>query len=376
MADSIDISVIIPGYNCSSTLARCLDSVLAQQPSGNYEIIYIDDCSTDDSLLVAQLYLKSHRDIDFTILSANSHTGSPSNGRNLGISNAKGEYIYFLDADDTIAPSGLHELLHASQQCSSDYTCSLHLQQRESFNVPPRSSLNVCGITDLSLNKVYNISLKWMISYYANYFKFTRTFCLFEHCWGRLYKKSLIDEANIYFSLHMDQLEDVLFNARYLLTCSKFTLITAPLYIHHLSSNVQRLSFRSGEKESLLSDLYTVATSLYTLYESFFIKSGMPSPNSNVIEQFLSSKVSNYLVRLLIQISTLQSNLHSKLLLSFHSFHTFYIDNLLYNSAYIADDESKIIRFLLRYRLHPFFYVCAWRFVQLLRRYKLLVKVT
>ena len=90
----IDISVIIPVYNAGPLIKRCLDSVLAQKGDYTYEVLLIDDGSTDDSVDI----IKSYNNTKFKIFQQKN--AGPATARNKGIKEAQGKYITFLDADD------------------------------------------------------------------------------------------------------------------------------------------------------------------------------------------------------------------------------------------------------------------------------------
>ena len=103
--DSIFISVIIPVYQAGRTLKACTESVLAAvehcpgSSDGGYELILVDDGSTDDSPVICD-------HIDHPLcqcLALHVPNGGVSRARNLGLSRARGEYIAFIDADDTVA---------------------------------------------------------------------------------------------------------------------------------------------------------------------------------------------------------------------------------------------------------------------------------
>ena len=85
-------SIIIPNYNKAQYIKECLDSVM-NQTFKNYEVIFIDDCSSDSSLQIASEYK------DITILKTKKRSQA-GGARNLGLKKAKGEYIVFLDSDD------------------------------------------------------------------------------------------------------------------------------------------------------------------------------------------------------------------------------------------------------------------------------------
>jgi teichuronic acid biosynthesis glycosyltransferase TuaG len=91
------ISVIVPIFNAERSLRSCVESILSQSYE-NIEIWLIDDCSTDGSQGICLEYSREHYNINFLKTSKNS--GGPAYPRNIGIENAKGRYIAFIDADD------------------------------------------------------------------------------------------------------------------------------------------------------------------------------------------------------------------------------------------------------------------------------------
>ena len=107
------LTVVIPVYNVEKYLKRCIDSILIQEWK-NYDILLVDDGSTDNSPQICEDYAKAY-DIISVIHKEN---GGLSEARNTGISNAEGEYVYFLDSDDWIEPntfSDLAEVIESDQ---------------------------------------------------------------------------------------------------------------------------------------------------------------------------------------------------------------------------------------------------------------------
>ena len=90
------ISVIVPVYNAASSLHRSLGSVLRQTLT-DFELIVIDDCSTDESAAVLQRYQALD---DRVRVFSTKRNGGPGVARNIGLKNARGRYIAFLDSDD------------------------------------------------------------------------------------------------------------------------------------------------------------------------------------------------------------------------------------------------------------------------------------
>lgn len=100
-----NISIIIPIYNVAQYLERCLDSVANQTVTEGIECLIIDDCGSDNSLEIAERYIKQyHGDINFQIIRHEQNKGL-SGARNTGIAHATGRYLYFLDSDDEITPN-------------------------------------------------------------------------------------------------------------------------------------------------------------------------------------------------------------------------------------------------------------------------------
>ena len=116
----IQISIIIPVYNVEKYLRECLNSIL-NQTFQDFEIICVDDGSTDKSLEILQEYKR--KDDRFVILQQR-HSGAGS-ARNNGIRLAAGKYIQFLDSDDYFEPTLLEEMFDHAEKFDADLTvCS------------------------------------------------------------------------------------------------------------------------------------------------------------------------------------------------------------------------------------------------------------
>lgn len=95
----IKLSIIVPVYNCEKTIGLCIESILSQNFT-NFELILVDDGSSDSSEEICLKYAKS----DSRISVYSKSNGGVSSARNYGINVAKGEYITFVDADDYLLP--------------------------------------------------------------------------------------------------------------------------------------------------------------------------------------------------------------------------------------------------------------------------------
>ena len=116
------VSIIVPVYNASAFIKNCIDSVKSQTMTDGVECILIDDCSKDNTLEIIQSIINGNVNVNgnFFLLRQERNQG-PSAARNRGIREAKGEYVFFLDADDTITPDCVELLYGLAKQHDADY---------------------------------------------------------------------------------------------------------------------------------------------------------------------------------------------------------------------------------------------------------------
>ena len=111
------LSIVVPMYNSEKYIGKCLESLVSQEISNQeYEIIVINDGSTDGSKDIVKNYINKYKNI--RIISVEN--GGQSKARNIGIDNAKGEYIFFVDSDDYISKNSLKRLLDRSIEYKLD----------------------------------------------------------------------------------------------------------------------------------------------------------------------------------------------------------------------------------------------------------------
>ena len=119
-----ELSIIIPVYNAERYLERCLDSVLASlkeasasQKLDKFEVLLIDNESRDGSLAILKQYAEKYPEM-ITVLQC--HTPGAGTVRNLGVSKAKGKFIWFIDADDAIDKTAVKKLLAEAEKTNAD----------------------------------------------------------------------------------------------------------------------------------------------------------------------------------------------------------------------------------------------------------------
>lgn len=121
------VSIITPSYNSAQYISRTIDSIL-QQTYENWELFIIDDCSTDNSREVIQSYISQDSRIKLICLEKNSGAAV---ARNIGIENACGRFIAFLDSDDTWHPEKLEQQVSFMLKNDYAFTYTLYHQVNE-----------------------------------------------------------------------------------------------------------------------------------------------------------------------------------------------------------------------------------------------------
>lgn len=193
------VSIIIPVYNVAPYLRRCLDSVTAQTYQ-NLEVLLIDDGSTDESSTICDKY--ASRYVNIRVI--HKPNGGVSSARNLGIIESKGDYITFIDSDDTVEPNLIQVMYDNAIQHNVLLSCCL-LDVVEVDGTKRPLNKGRTGI--YAKNEIIQ-------GYFSDQF-------IKDQMYGpvnKLYHKSLID--NIFFKPYKLG-EDILFIFEVLQTCNK-----------------------------------------------------------------------------------------------------------------------------------------------------------
>lgn len=123
------ISVIIPVYNIESVIGRCIESIL-QQTYTDFEVLIVDDGSTDNSLAVCETYTSDGR-----VACYSKRNGGASDARNYGLARAKGKWCMFVDGDDYVEPDFFSKLL---SNTDADFIVSgVKFSNGDGFSTPP-----------------------------------------------------------------------------------------------------------------------------------------------------------------------------------------------------------------------------------------------
>lgn len=146
-------SFIIPAYNASNTIVRCLDSIyalgLAEQ---EFEVICIDDCSKDNTIAIIEQYAKSHTNITLLRQAENHRQGA---ARNRGVSIAQGKYIVYVDSDDE-SDKGVLQALQLAEKNNLDMVAMHYVNVDEHGNITEKYPITLDGVfTGVELQTKY-----------------------------------------------------------------------------------------------------------------------------------------------------------------------------------------------------------------------------
>lgn len=239
------ISIIIPVYNVEPYLARCLNSVLSQSFT-DFEILLIDDGSTDASGKICDEYAIR----DERIRVYHKPNGGVSSARNVGLKEAKGEWIYFVDADDEVLPDGLQALVDGIrddvdvvmgglEKCDENGDVIYEMEKCPEF-LSRKDGI----LINYGASKVCTGNWGWMTI--------------------RLFRNNIIREHHLSFDSDVVYNEDELFMVRYLCSCSgKTHYINTLVYRYYESAS----SVMESTKRYFNPKVLTSFASLVRMYQ-------------------------------------------------------------------------------------------------------------
>lgn len=208
MMTDFTYSIIIPVYNAESTMHRCLDS-LTNQRFSDYEILLINDGSTDNSDAICREYA----DVNSKICYVSKENGGVSSARNLGLEQAKGEYVLFVDSDDYV---------------SEDYFDVINQElTRHNPDLLMFGYRNVGGISaERDTGEFYEDDEVGA----AKRISFSMRQYLFSSLWSKVFKRKIIEKNGLRFRTDLSIGEDQLFIFSYAMHIQSISSIDALLY--------------------------------------------------------------------------------------------------------------------------------------------------
>lgn len=215
-----EVSIIVPVYNVERYLRRCVDSILTQK-FRDYEVILVNDGSTDGGGMICDEYALQHSNVRVI----HKPNGGLSSARNAGLEAADGEYIAFVDSDDYIHPEMIGTLYELARVHSSDVVMchykrtseeqasyELNAAAAEISHYTNRQAIDELLRVDEDHQSGKTNGLHWVLA------------------WNKLYKRQLFDGLRYKDGVLF---EDVHIIHRLLYKCRKITYLPQPLYYYY-----------------------------------------------------------------------------------------------------------------------------------------------
>lgn len=231
----MQLSIIVPVYNMAADgkLNFCLDSLMNQTIT-DYEIIAVDDCSTDNSLDILKEYESKYPDKFHAIHSpVNKRQGG---AKNIGIREAKGEWIGFIDSDDWITPDFYERLLDRAAETGADCVgCDYSRVDHHTFEVgivEHNNKLEQSGVLDYEKRKSLILDVGSLVI--------------------KIYKRQFILENELFFPEHIFY-EDNAVGKSYVILNKHFEYIDEPLYYYYQHGDSTVHTFSESRCEDRMS---------------------------------------------------------------------------------------------------------------------------
>lgn len=214
----INLTIAVAIYNIEKYLPKCLESLLTQSIKENYEILLINDGSTDNSLKICEEFLI--KGLKAEILTKKNE--GLSSVRNLAINEAKGKYIFFIDGDDWIEKNTIETIFNNIKEFDM-LVFGFHWIFSKIIEEDFRFKKDEILIENIE-NEIFKNNINTAV-------------------WNKVFKKEIVLKNNLKFP-ELKGAEDYLFIYEYLLKCERIKKISIPLYNYN-----QRENSLSNEKK-------------------------------------------------------------------------------------------------------------------------------
>ena len=235
------LSIIVPVYNVSNYLCNCLDSIISQSYS-DFECILVDDGSTDGSGSICDEYAEK----DSRIRVFHKENGGVSSARNLGLDNALGEWVYFVDSDDQVLPGGLQTMVDCISD-GVDVVLAGYKRYDESGHVIYEIDDRIVCMMDK------RESLSTLYARHGKYYDFL------TYGWIRLLRNKIIQEFSLRFDTGLTNKEDTLFLVQYICRSNGMTrFTTTPVYRYNQRNDSAMGAWKRGFDYKYIDSLYAL----------------------------------------------------------------------------------------------------------------------
>lgn len=226
------ISVIVPVYNVEKYLPRCIDSILSQSFT-DFELLLIDDGSPDNSGIICDEYAQK----DSRVRVFHKPNGGVSSARNLGIDNAIGEWITFIDSDDYIE----QDFFWMPRNVTEDLLILNYTNLNDGIYIPFKLEIDNIVLTKIEMQYFINKNLPLGI---------------FMSPWSKFYKRKLIVDNNISFHSEVKVGEDCIFVLDYLMVAKSLRFLTSSNYVY--VGGFEPSKYRQSVERSLMAFELTI----------------------------------------------------------------------------------------------------------------------
>lgn len=255
--EKLDLSIIVSAYNVSKYIEDCMKSVLNQETKYNYEVIVIDDGSTDNTLSILQKYKD-----DYILKIISQENKGFSGARNVGIDIAKGKYLMFLDSDDLLEKNSIQVLLETAYKSNASIVEGGYVTFLENFQNKRVYTKSAVEIDPSNRRAILKNS---------------------GFAWGKIYENKLFDKVR--FPLNY-WFEDTIIHYVIYRSCGKFVRISDIVYNYRI--NLKGIT--ATHKESIKSlDTYWIVEEVVKIANELGIK------NDNIMYKFTLFQLSNML---------------------------------------------------------------------------------
>lgn len=227
------ISVVVPVYNMGKYVNRAVEKLLDQDYS-EYEIILVDDGSTDGGSLVCDELAQKNEKIRVV----HKKNGGLSSARNCGIDEAKGEYIIFPDPDDWVDQDYLSVLMKQQVNETDLEICGFYLTEQDKETIHDEHGKQQV----LSRSDAMDIVMQ------------SDKYCGFA--WNKLYHMSIIRQNGLRFDTELGMAQDLHFAFRYIMSCNKISYDPKPVY-HYFQHEGGVTNIKAGLTPRKMSGLRT-----------------------------------------------------------------------------------------------------------------------
>ena len=218
-------SIIMPAYNAEKFIEFSIKSVLAQTVS-SWELVIVDDGSYDNTINIC----KNYSEKDNRIKIVECRNSGVSNARNIGVSYASGEYIVFLDSDDSLIENCIEIYLRLIKELCQDLIISNYYTQTTCIKKARKIDAQVISSKE-KIEELFEMALR-QSQYHGD-----KWFGNLHSVWGKCFKKSIIKAHSLKFNTNLSIGEDLLFFVSYIKYCSCVVLTDDVTYCYRINED-------------------------------------------------------------------------------------------------------------------------------------------